>query len=142
MTHALHATVQLTRVLHFAWRRKHFERVRLECAERARQPYRALVLESGGVKGISYGGAIHALEDAGVIVGVENFAGQAAALLAAGYTGSELTRALLQTRFEDLLDGSGGSGPVGRLIPNPLGNWRRLQHECDWFKGAALKTDT
>ena len=139
-THLLHNSVHLARVLHFAWRRKHFKRVRLECVERTRQPYRALVLEGGGVKGIAYGGAIRALEDAGFVAGVENFAGssagaQAAALLAAGYSGSELTRALLQTRFEELLDGSSMAGKM----PNPLGNWRRLQHEFGWFKGRALE---
>ena len=139
-THLLHNSVHLARVLHFAWRRKHFKRVRLECVECTRQPYRALVLEGGGVKGIAYGGAIRALEDAGFVAGVENFAGssagaQAAALLAAGYSGSELTRALLQTRFEELLDGSSMAGKM----PNPLGNWRRLQHEFGWFKGRALE---
>ena len=62
-TNLLHSAVHFARVLHFAWRRKHFKRVRLECVARKTQPYRALVLEGGGVKGIAYGGAIRALEE-------------------------------------------------------------------------------
>ncbi len=58
----------------------------------AKQPYKFISLEGGGVKGIAYGGAAAALESAGLLDDVEGYSGssagsQAAALMAIGYTG-------------------------------------------------------
>ena len=58
----------------------------------AKKPYKFMILEGGGVKGIAYGGAAAALESAGLLEEIEGYSGssagsQAAALLAVGYTG-------------------------------------------------------
>ena len=65
--------------------------------------WRYLALEGGGVKGVAFAGAARALEEAGLLQRFEGFAGtsagsQAAALLAAGFTASELEEALLRVR--------------------------------------------
>ena len=105
-------------------------------------PYRWLVLEGGGVKGIAYGGAVRALEDAGLLSKVEGFSGtsagsQAAALLAAGFSGEEMDRTLRNMDFKQLLDDS-SSSPLAAVpqaewlgdlrkasIPNPFADVSR-----------------
>jgi predicted acylesterase/phospholipase RssA len=71
-------------------------------------PYKWVALEGGGVRGISYSGAIRALEDAGMTKAIKGYSGtsagsQAAALLAAGYTGAELGMVMMELNFEELL---------------------------------------
>lgn len=78
----------------------------------AKQPYKFVSLEGGGVKGICYGGSAAALEQAGLLNEVEGYSGssagsQAAALLAVGYTGKELTEELVSLDFAELLWGEG-----------------------------------
>ena len=92
-------------------------------------PYRWVVLEGGGVKGIAYGGAVRALDDAGLLSEVEGFAGssagsQAAALLAAGYSGEEMGRTLRDMDFKQLLDDSSTSPLAGVPQAEWLGDLR------------------
>merc|ERR1712232_291364 len=70
-----------------------------------------LVFEGGGTKGIHYAGALKHLEDAGILNGVQCFAGtsagaQTAALLAFGFNGTEMEELMLTASWADLLDGS------------------------------------
>ena len=63
-----------------------------------------IAFEGGGTRGIIYGGAAIALEEAGLLQSACNFAGtsagsQSAALLAAGYTACELQKELLNQNF-------------------------------------------
>ena len=97
----------------------------------AEVPYRWLVLEGGGVKGIAYGGAIRALEDAQLLDKVEGFSGtsagsQAAALLAAGYSGAEMDRTLRELDFKKLLDDSSTDpSPLAQDLPEWFGELRK-----------------
>ena len=72
--------------------------------------YSYLAFEGGGVKGISYAGAIRALEDAGVLQNIKGVAGSsagaiAAALVGCGLTGKEVEDELRNQDFEALLAG-------------------------------------
>ena len=54
-------------------------------------PYRNLVMEGGGIRGIAYGGALLELEQRGVLAGLRRVGGTSAgaiqaALLAVGYS--------------------------------------------------------
>jgi NTE family protein len=87
------------------------------------------------VKGITYGGSAAALESAGLLANIVGFSGssagsQAAALLAAGYSGSELTHQLINTDFNSLLD---------RTSWNPLEEVQGLVDNYGFFKGEALQ---
>ena len=69
----------------------------VESVKCVKSPYKYLALEGGGVKGIVYGGSAAALETAGMLSNIVGFSGssagsQGAALLAAGFTGEELTK--------------------------------------------------
>jgi NTE family protein len=79
-----------------------------------------LVFEGGGVKGIAFGGALAALDDAGYEI--KRVAGTSAgaitaALVAAGYTASELDALLQDMPFEDFKDESTlDKFPGGKLL--------------------------
>lgn len=69
----------------------------------------SLVMEGGGVKGAVYGGAVLALDEAGLLQHIRNFAGTSAgsfmaAMLAVGYTACEAQSELERTPFRDLLE--------------------------------------
>eukprot|EP00930_Biecheleria_cincta_P101350 TRINITY_DN92989_c0_g1_i1.p1 TRINITY_DN92989_c0_g1~~TRINITY_DN92989_c0_g1_i1.p1 ORF type:complete len:582 (-),score=72.59 TRINITY_DN92989_c0_g1_i1:44-1789(-) len=112
-----------------------------ECRERACSArtstsggYSYLMFEGGGVRGIAYGGAVRALEDAGIFKYIEGYSGasagsQVAALLAAGYSASELTEALIETDFETLADADSSL----------LGAYSTLQSKFGYYKGEALE---
>lgn len=125
-----------------------------DCAVR---PIGFLALEGGGVKGISYGGAAHALEEAGVLSQIHSVAGSsagaaAAALLCANFTAAEMTAALVGTRMKELMDDSTAPlfswlGDRARNwsiwlglpdVPGPLEDLSRLATEYGWFKGEAM----
>eukprot|EP00520_Triparma_pacifica_P009743 CAMPEP_0118634888 /NCGR_PEP_ID=MMETSP0785-20121206/1786_1 /TAXON_ID=91992 /ORGANISM="Bolidomonas pacifica, Strain CCMP 1866" /LENGTH=438 /DNA_ID=CAMNT_0006525891 /DNA_START=305 /DNA_END=1622 /DNA_ORIENTATION=- len=90
-----------------------------------------LVLEGGGVKGIAYGGAILALEEAGLMKEIKGVAGssagsQAAAMIATGYSGREIVDELLALDFTMFL--SDGSW-------NPLADVHDFINKYGWFSG-------
>ncbi len=67
----------------------------------------ALVFKGGGEKGIAYGGAVKYFEEKGLLEGVDKFGGSsagglAAAYLALGYSGEDITK-LFAEDFQDLL---------------------------------------
>lgn len=100
----------------------------------ARWPYRYLVLEGGGVRGIAYCGAIRALEDAGLLVGIRGFAGasagsMAASLLAANYSAAEVAVELRALDFNLLIDSSGSK----------IMDMSRLMKSFGWYKGDTLE---
>ncbi|KAJ1449042.1 acyl transferase/acyl hydrolase/lysophospholipase [Pelagophyceae sp. CCMP2097] len=71
--------------------------------------YDVLLLEGGAVKGVAYAGAAHALEAGGALRQIRRFAGSsagamAAAALCAGCTAGDVTSALLEIEFAQLLD--------------------------------------
>jgi NTE family protein len=76
-----------------------------------------LVLEGGGVKGVAYPGALQVLETQGVLPKIDKVAGTsagsiAAALIALGYSPSDLQSLMLDLNFQQFEDGSSLGGPA------------------------------
>ncbi len=93
-------------------------------------PVRNLVFEGGGVWGIAYEGALLELEERGLLSGVRRVGGASAgaitaALLAVGYTPTELGVVLRQTNFAEFQDDDFGFGR----------DTARLLGEYGWYKG-------
>lgn len=93
-------------------------------------PFRNLVFEGGGVKGIAYVGAIDALDKAGILDSIERVGGTSAGaintlLLAAGFSLSETKKVLWNLDFNDFKDDSWGV----------LKDLQRLKEEYGWYKG-------
>lgn len=91
---------------------------------------RNLVFEGGGVKGVAYGGALTALNEAGVLENVERVAGTSAGaitavLLAVGYSAKELSDIVAKTDFNDFADDD----------PGKIRDTARLVSEYGWHKG-------
>ncbi len=91
-------------------------------------PFRNLVFEGGGVKGVAYGGALEVLEQSQITPQVEKVAGTSAGaitatLVALGYTAAEFVEIMMGLDFEKLEDGSDLGGPL------------RLVEHYGWFKG-------
>jgi NTE family protein len=91
-------------------------------------PYKNLVFEGGGVKGIAYGGALEILEQSQITPQIKSVAGTSAGAITAtmvslGYTASEFIEIMMNLDFSKLEDGSEIGGPV------------RLIEDYGWFKG-------
>lgn len=73
-------------------------------------PYKNIVFEGGGVKGIAYAGALKILEDEEILAGIENVAGTSAgaitsALVALNYSASEIHDIIMEMNFKKFEDG-------------------------------------
>ncbi|WP_274024573.1 patatin-like phospholipase family protein [Vibrio parahaemolyticus] len=93
-------------------------------------PFRNLVFEGGGVKGIAYVGAMQVLESEGILQNITRVGGTSAGsinalLFAAGYSNSEMLKVLQQLDFNDFKDDSWGA----------LRDMKRLKNEFGWYKG-------
>jgi NTE family protein len=91
-------------------------------------PYKNLVFEGGGVKGIAYGGALEVLEQSQITPQIERVAGTSAGAITAtmvslNYTAAEVVDIMMGIDFEKLEDGSDLGGPI------------RLVERYGWFKG-------
>jgi NTE family protein len=87
-----------------------------------------LVLEGGGVKGVAYPGALQVLQVQGVLPKIDKVAGTsagsiAAALIALGYSPTDLQSLMLDLDFKQFEDGSSLGGPA------------RFFRRFGWFKG-------
>jgi NTE family protein len=76
----------------------------------ANQNYRNLVFEGGGVKGIAYGGALGVLQEKGILDKIQRVGGTSAgainaALLAVGYSITEVSDIISGTNFSEFADG-------------------------------------
>ena len=94
-------------------------------------PYRNLVFEGGGVKGVAYGGVLEVLELSAITPQITNVAGTSAGsitatLVSLGYTAGEVIDIMTSLDFSKLEDGSDIGGPV------------RLYEHYGWFKGDAF----
>lgn len=97
-------------------------------------PFRNLVFEGGGVKGIAYGGALQGLEDRGILDSIVRVGGTSAGainavLLACGYTLDETLHELEQLDFKKFLDDSFGV----------VRDFKRLKNQYGWYRGDAFK---
>ncbi|MBU0595681.1 patatin-like phospholipase family protein [Candidatus Bipolaricaulota bacterium] len=93
-------------------------------------PFRNLVFEGGGVKGIAYVGALEVLEKKGILDQIERVGGTSAGainavLLALGYSRRKMLEILLKMDFKSFLDDSWG---VVRDVD-------RLRDQFGWYKG-------
>lgn len=93
-------------------------------------PYRNLVMEGGGIRGIAYGGALRELERQGVLGGIARVGGTSAgaiqaALLAVGYSAAEIIAVVNATPVQRLND--------GRFLF--FGGSHRLLKQYGWYRG-------
>lgn len=93
-------------------------------------PFRNLVFEGGGVKGIAYVGAMQELENEGILDNIKRVGGTSAGsinavLFAAGYDNEEIKDILRNLDFNDFKDDSWGM----------LRDMNRLREEFGWYKG-------
>jgi NTE family protein len=97
-------------------------------------PFRNLVFEGGGVKGIAYVGAMRVLENEGILSNITRVGGTSAGainavLFAAGYSNDETFKELNKLDFNDFKDDSWGM----------LRDMNRLRDEYGWYKGNFFK---
>jgi len=93
-------------------------------------PFRNLVFEGGGVKGIAYVGALELLEQKEILDRITRVGGTSAGainavLLALGYSREEMLEILLEMDFNNFLDDSWGI----------VRDADRLIHDFGWYKG-------
>ena len=94
-------------------------------------PYRNLVFEGGGVKGVAYGGVLDVLEQRGITSRITDVAGTSAGAITAtlvslGYTAAKFKEIMMGLDFSTLEDGSDICGIF------------RLLRRYGWFKGNAF----
>lgn len=97
---------------------------------RVEYPFRNLIFEGGGVKGVAYVGALEVLEEKGILGQIQRIGGTSAGainavLLALGYTGKEILPILLDLKFKNFLDDTWGI----------VTNIDRLRKDYGWYKG-------
>lgn len=93
-------------------------------------PYRNLIFEGGGVRGIAYAGALSVLEERGMLRHVERVGGTSvgsitALLLAVGYTTPQMTTVLADLKIQQFND--------GRWFF--IGGFHRLTRHYGWYRG-------
>jgi len=93
-------------------------------------PFKNLIFEGGGVKGIAYVGAMKVLEKEGILKNIIRVGGTSAGsinavLFAAGFSNQETLNVLKKLDFNDFKDDSWGA----------LRDLHRLNNEYGWYKG-------
>ena len=93
-------------------------------------PFRNLVFEGGGVKGIAYLGAIQVLEEEGIFEQITRVGGTSAGainalLIAAGFSASKMRKVMFSMDFKDFKDDSWGV----------LRDMKRLSKKYGWHRG-------
>ncbi len=93
-------------------------------------PFKNLVFEGGGVKGVAYVGAMKVLEQKGILPQIYRAGGTSAGainatLFAAGYNVDETQKTLMSLDFNDFKDDSWGV----------LRDLNRLREDFGWYKG-------
>lgn len=83
-------------------------------------PYKNLVLEGGGVRGLAYAGALDVLEHKGVLDHIDKVAGSSAGAIAGlmislGYTSKEIDSVLQTLKIQEFNDGKDIFGKIKRI---------------------------
>lgn len=96
----------------------------------SKYPFRNLIFEGGGVKGIAYSGALAVLEQRGILRRIKRVGGASAgainaSLLAIGYSLGEIRDILANLDFRNFMDDDWGV----------LRNAKRLIRDFGWYKG-------
>ena len=102
----------------------------LSCFTQSNYPYKNLVLEGGGVRGLAYAGALSALEEKGVLGHIKKVAGSSAGSIAAlmisvGYTAKEMDSIMFQLPVQEFNDGKYGV----------VGKYNRIKSDFGIYKG-------
>ena len=97
------------------------------------QPYKNLVLEGAGIRGIAYVGAIKQLEEKDLLKEIEKVGGTSAGAIAAltvalGYTSKEIEDIIYNTKLQKFND--------GRFIF--FGGISRMNRNYGWYRGDAF----
>ncbi len=97
-------------------------------------PFKNLIFEGGGVKGIAYVGAIQELEKRQIMKNIKRVGGTSAGainalLLALGYTLEDTQKILMELNFNNFMDDSWGI----------IRDSNRLISEFGWYKGDFFK---
>jgi len=92
-------------------------------------PYKNLVMEGGGVRGLAYSGALEVLEQKNIIKNVERVAGSSAGAIAGlmvslGYNAYEVDSILQNLKIQEFNDGKDIFGKI-----------RRIKREYGVYKG-------
>jgi NTE family protein len=100
------------------------------CHAQPTSPYKNLVFEGAGIRGLAYGGAIEELEKQGILSGIEKVGGTSAGaitalLLALDYTSNEITELVYQTDYNRFNS--------GRFFF--LGGLYRMKKRYGWYRG-------
>jgi NTE family protein len=98
------------------------------------QTYKNLVFEGGGIRGISYAGALAAMEEKGLLQHIRQTAGTssgsiAALLVSLNYTSAEIDSIMKGLNFQKFNKGGGFF----------IGGISRLRRSYGWYKGEALE---
>jgi NTE family protein len=97
------------------------------------QPYRNLIFEGAGIRGIAYVGCIKVLEEKSLLPGIEKVGGTSAGAIAAltvalGYSSSEIEKIIYDTRIQKFND--------GRFFF--FGGISRVNRHYGWYRGKAF----
>lgn len=97
-------------------------------------PFKNLIFEGGGVKGIAYVGAIQELENREIMKNIERVGGTSAGainavLLALGYTLKDTQKILMELNFNNFMDDSWGI----------IRDSNRLISDFGWYRGDFFK---
>jgi NTE family protein len=106
----------------------------LVCIAQNNYPYKNLVLEGGGIRGLAYAGACSVLEQEGVLHNIENVGGSSAGsiaglLICLGYTATEIDSLLTHLPIQKFNDGKGGL----------IGKYKRVTHKFGVYKGKVFE---
>lgn len=98
-------------------------------AQNNNYPYKNLVMEGGGVRGLAYSGALEVLERKGILHNIENVAGSSAGaiaglMVALNYNSHEIDSILQTLKIQEFNDGKFFYGKI-----------RRIKKEYGVFKG-------
>ena len=108
-------------------------------------PFKNLVFEGGGVKGIAYVGALRKLEERNILGNIERVGGTSAGainavLVALGYTIEETQDVLWKLDFNEFMDDSWGYARDARRVLKEYG-WHKGDFFRDWM-GKVVKKKT
>jgi NTE family protein len=98
------------------------------------QPYKYLVLEGGGIRGIAYAGAMNSLEQHHILESIERVTGTSvgsivAGLIAVGYSADEMRFILYNLKLQQFNDGKGFF----------IGGFHRMKNNYGWYRGNAIE---